>query len=367
MKVGYIAFAPLPESFYKDPKAFGENPVGNGMYKFTHWDHNSQIELAKNADYKGVQKVANDGVTFKIYTSADSAYSDVQGGNLDVTGTIPASAIKTFEKDSSVEAYNKAGSVIQAFTIPSDYEHWKVDTEEGHLRRLALSMAIDREEIVEKVLGGTGTVATDFSSPAIPGYADNLKNSENLKYNPTKAKELWKKADAISKYDGKLVFSYDADKGFKPVFEAIVNSANNVLGEVGLKATANPVPTFQEFRNSIDERSMKGAFRTGWTPDYPSIEDYLYQIYDSAAADGKGANDGDYRNADVDALFTKAMGITNQDERNKVYQDAEVILLDELPSIPLYYSNAVGVAAAGVKGFTMDWQNQPIFNELSKS
>lgn len=116
--VGYLAFAPLPESFYKDPKAFGEKPVGNGMYKLDKWDHNSQIVLVKNADYKGDEKPKNDGVTFKIYTDTDAAYADVQAGNLDVMDTVPASATKTFESDSKVEPYNKAGSVIQTFTIP---------------------------------------------------------------------------------------------------------------------------------------------------------------------------------------------------------------------------------------------------------
>ena len=53
IKVGYSAFAPLPESFYKDPKAFGEAPVGNGPYKFSKWDHNKEIALVKNPDYKG--------------------------------------------------------------------------------------------------------------------------------------------------------------------------------------------------------------------------------------------------------------------------------------------------------------------------
>ncbi|RSX55737.1 ABC transporter substrate-binding protein [Bifidobacterium dolichotidis] len=364
VKVGYPAFAPLPDSFYKDPKAFGEKPVSNGMYTLDKWDHQSQIVLKKNADYKGSAKVLNDGVTFKIYTSPDSAYADVQGGNLDVMDTVPASAKRQFQKDKSVIAYNKPGSVSQTFTIPSDLKHWETNTEEGVLRRQALSMAIDRQSIVDKILGGIGTVATDFTSPVIPGYSKDLQNSDNLKYNPDKAKELWAKADAISKFDGKLTFAYNADGDAQPVFDAIVNSVNRVLGNI---ASTNPMPTFQEFRNAVTDRSIKGAFRTGWQPDYPSMENYLYQLYDTESGNGKGSNDGDYSNPQVDDLFNRAMACTNSEEQIKLYQDAEVILLDQLPAIPLYYSNADGVAALGVKGFTMDWQNTPIYNEITKN
>ena len=64
IKVGYTAFAPLPESFFKDPKAFGEKPVSNGPYKLDHWDHNKEIALVKNPDYKGNDHFFNDWVTF---------------------------------------------------------------------------------------------------------------------------------------------------------------------------------------------------------------------------------------------------------------------------------------------------------------
>lgn len=117
-KLGYSGFYPMPESFYKDPKAFGESPVSDGPYKFDSWDHDKEIKLVKNPDYKGNRKVNNDGVTFKIYTDANAAYADVQAGNLDVMDTVPSADSKTFESDSSVVPYNKAGSVIQTFTIP---------------------------------------------------------------------------------------------------------------------------------------------------------------------------------------------------------------------------------------------------------
>ncbi|MEE1295844.1 MAG: ABC transporter substrate-binding protein [Bifidobacterium sp.] len=363
IKVGYLAFAPLPESFYKDPKAFGEKPVGNGMYKLEKWDHNSQIVLVKNPDYKGEEKPKNDGVTFKIYTDTEAAYADVQAGNLDVIDTIPASATKTFESDTSIEPYNKAGSVIQTFTIPANLKHWETNTEEGQLRRQAISMAINRQQIVDKVLNGVATVATDFTSPVVPGYSKDLKNAKYLKYDADEAKKLWDKAEAISKYDGTLTFSYNADGGAKPVYDAIVNSIKNALG---IKVATNPMPTFQEFRDAISNRKIDGAFRTGWQPDYPSAENYLYQLYDSAAADGHGSNDGDYKNAEVDKLLAAAAAETDEDKQIDDYHQAEEILLEQLPAVPLYYSNADGAAAKGVKGFEMDWQNQPIYENITK-
>ncbi len=363
IKVGYLAFAPLPESFYKDPKAFGEAPVGNGPYKFSKWDHNKEIDLVKNPDYKGNDVPKNDGINFKIYTSDTSAYADIQSGNLDVMESVPASATKTFQKNPKVQAYNKAGSVSQTFTIPSNLEHFQTNTEEGQLRRQAISMAIDREQLVEKVLGGIGTPAVDFTSPLTPGYSDSLKGSENLKFNATKAKELWAKADAISKYDGQLTFSYNADGGAKPIYDAIVNQLKNNLG---INVATNPMPTFQEFRDAVTNRQIKGAFRTGWQPDYPSPENYLFQLYASAAADGNGSNDGDYKNADFDKLMDEAYAAKSTEDANKLYQQSQEILLQQLPAIPLYYSNAAGVAATGVKGFEMNWQNLPVYEELSK-
>lgn len=367
IKVGYTAFAPLPESFFKDPKAFGEKPVGNGPYKFQSWDHDNQIVLVKNPDYKGNRVAKNDGVTFKVYTKDEAAYADIQSGSLDVMESVPASATKTFQKDSTVQAYNKAGSVIQQFTIPAKLKHFEADTEEGTLRRQAVSMAINRENICKKVLNGTGTPAADFTSPLTPGYSDSLKGSGNLKYNEKKAKELWAKANAISPWtsDDKLTFAYNADGGHEVIYTAVVNSINNVLG-AGVAAT-NPYPTFNDFRTAVSDRKVNGAFRSGWQPDYPSAENYLVQNFASAAADGNGSNDGDYKNPEFDALCDKAAASKSVADANKLYQQAQEVLLNDLPAVPLYYANAYGVASTGVSGFEMNWQNLPVYENMTKS
>ncbi len=136
---------------------------------------------------------------------------------------------------------------------------------------------------------------------------------------------------------------------------------------MGIDAATNPIPTFQEFRDAVTNRQMKGAFRTGWLPDYPSAENYLWQLYSTAAADGNGSNDGDYKNPAFDDLCKQAAAASSTDDANKLYQQAEEILLNDLPAIPLYYSNASGVASLNVKsGYAFDWQNLPTYAEMSK-
>ncbi|MBI0143959.1 ABC transporter substrate-binding protein [Bifidobacterium sp. W8116] len=365
IQVGYTSFAPLPESFYKDPKAFGENPVSSGPYKFDSWQHNTMIKLRKNTTYKGDVKIQNGGIDYKVYTDVASAYADVQAGNLDAIDTVPTSAQKTFMKDSLVKGYNEPGSVLQMFTIPTTMEHFGQD-EEGHLRRQAISMALDRKMLIDKVLGGLGVQPTDFTAPTIPGYSKNLKGSDNLKYDAKKAKDAWAKADAISKWPADKSFQmvYNADGGAKDFYDGMANSIKNTLG---IKAVATPVPTFSEFRGNVNKRAYKdAAFRSAWSPDYPSPESYLLSNFASSAADGNGSNDGDYKNPKFDDLLKQAAKAKNTDEANKLFQQAEEILLQDMPAVPLYYANNKGASAKNVQGLTLRWNSYPNFAELSK-
>ena len=174
------------------------------------------------------------------------------------------------------------------------------------------------------------TPAADFTSPLDPGLLRSRWRGigGNLKYNATKAKELWAKANAISPWtsDDKLTFAYNADGGHEVIYTAVVNSINNVLG-AGVAAT-NPYPTFNDFRTAVSDRKVNGAFRSGWQPDYPSAENYLVQNFASAAADGNGSNDGDYKNPEFDALCDKAAASKSVADANKLYQQAQEVLLE---------------------------------------
>ncbi|KFI99124.1 peptide ABC transporter substrate-binding protein [Bifidobacterium stellenboschense] len=362
VQIAHQSFFPLPSVAYKDIKAFGKNPVGNGPYKLKSWNVGKDITVVKNPDYKGSRTVKNDGIEFRVYTDENAAYSDVLSGNLDVLDEVPASAVKTFRSNRSVTAYSQPGSSYQGFVIPERLDHFGFD-EEGQLRRQAISMAINRKQIVEKVYSNTKTVATDFTSPLVPEYSKTLKGEENLEYNPTKAKELWKKADAISPWSGSFKIAYNADGGHKQWVDAVSNQLKNTLG---IDAQGDAYPTFSDIRERVTDRSISTAFRSGWMLDYPSAEDYMTPLYASASADGHGSNDGDYKNPEFDADLANALSQTDVTKRTEALRTAQEILMQDLPSIPLWCDNVAAVSAQNVKNVQFDYTNMPTYNTITK-
>ena len=361
-KLAHQSYFPLPSVAFKDIKKFGQAPIGNGPYKFKSWAHNKNIIIVPNKDYKGSRKVANNGIEYRVYTDEDSAYSDVLSSNLDVLDEVPQSAVKTFRKDSGVIAYSQAGSTFEAFVIPERLEHFGND-EEGHLRRQAISMAINRDQIVKKVYDNTKTATTDFTSPLVPEYAKSLKNGDNLKYNADKAKELWEKANAIKPWSGNFRIAYNADGGHKEWVDAVCNQIKNTLN---IDAAGDPYATFSDVRKRVTDRSITTAFRSGWMLDYPSAEDYLNPLYASSSADGHGSNDGDYKSEEFDNLLNAALAQTDVSKRTDDFTEAQEVLAKDLPVIPLWYDNVAAVSATNVKNVAFDYTNLPTYNTITK-
>ncbi len=366
LRLGYSAYVPLPLTAFDDIKAFGEDPIGNGPYKLAKkgaWEHNRQIELVPNEEYKGNREPKNAGVTFVFYKDEDSAYSDVQAGNLDVLKNVPASALQTFKDATDVQPISKPGSVFQSYTIPDRLDHFGLN-EEGNLRRQALSMAIDRPTISEKIFFGSRTPAKDFGSPVLPAYTEDLEGVDVLSYNPDEAKKLWEEANKISDWGNETFkIGYNADSDHKVWVDAVTNGYENVLG---IKAQGAPYPTFDEFRELVTKRKLDSGFRTGWQPDYPSLYNYLAPLYASGAADGKGSNDGDYKSKEFDGLLKKAATADSEEASTAALHAAEEVLLKDLPAIPLWYTNVSGAAALGVKNVEFNWKNVPEYELVTK-
>lgn len=362
LRLGYSGFYPLPQAFYKDPKAFGENPIGNGPYMLASqgaWKHNVDIKLVKSPTYSGDRKPMNGGLDIVFYATLEAAYADLQANHLDVMSGIPDSAIKTYKQDLGDRAVDQGAAIFQSFTIPERLPHFQPG-QEGDLRRQAISMSINRPEVISAIFNGTRQAAKDFTSPVISGWDGKLPGSEVLDYNATKAKELWAQADKIAPWSGTFQIAYNSDGGHQGWVDAVANQIKNTLG---INATGAPYATFKELRTAVTNKTIMTAFRTGWQADYPALANFLIPIYQT----GAGANDGGYSNADVDKLFAQGNSAKSVSDGNGYYQKAQQILFQQLPAIPMWYGITDGGYSTKVKNVQFGWNSVPLLYQVLKN
>lgn len=358
-RLGYTAYYPMPDSAFADMEAFGKNPIGNGPYKLEKFVPGVEATLVKNLAYSGPRTAKNEGINFKFYAQLDAAYSDLQSGVLDLLDTVPDSVFTSYQSDFPNRSVNQAAGIWQGFLIPERLDHFS--GEEGKLRRQAISYAVDRKTITEKIFEGTRTPAKDYTSPIIDGWSAEIPGNEVLEYNPEKAKELWAQADAINPWSAgdRFELAYNADGGHQGWVDAVTNSIRNALG---INASGLPVPVFKEFRDQISNRTIQSAFRSGWQPDYPGMYNYLGPLYGT----GSATNDGDYSNPAFDAAIKAGLATTDQTAAVKEYQKAQEILMEDLPAIPLWYANVNGAWSKNVENVHFGWDSLPVYNEIVK-
>lgn len=361
-RLGYWAFAPMPEVAFEDIEAFGQLPISNGPYKVESWTHDSEIVCVPNPEYTGPRPAKNGGITFLVYADEDTAYNDLADGSLDVLGGIPSSALSTFEDELGERAINQPAAILQFITIPQYDPNWQ--GEAGTLRRKAFSRAINRPQICETLFFGTRVPATDFTSTSIEGGGEtDIPGSEVLEFDAAEAKSLWDQAEAISPFQGELTLSYNADGANKDWVEAVCNSVTNAIG---VTAVPTPYPAFGEYKKLIAAEEVFGPFRSSWVADYPSVFNFLFPLYATASADGNGSNAGQFKNEEFDALLAEGQRATDPAEALAKWKDAQAVLFEQLPSVPLWYQNTLGGHSEAVSDVKFSWNGGLLFPDIVK-
>lgn len=322
--LGYRAFAPLPEAFFTDQAAWEANPIGNGPFRFVSRQPGVNIVIERWDEWKGEEKPSIGGVEFRFYESPDAAYADVIANNLDYLEAIPSSALvgQLFESDLPERSVNQTYLGNTTITFPL-YDPKYQDPQV----RQAISMAIDRNAVNDTVYNGLRVPADGFIPPSLDGYVAG-QCGEFCTFDAAKAKQL---LDSTG-FTGPIEISSNVDgAGNQEAFQAVCVSITNALG---VPCNFVPVPTFGEFRTTINAFQATTIFRTGWVADYPSIENFLNPLYRTNAS----SNDGQYSNPQVDALLAQADAAPSTEAGIGLYQEAERAILQDMPAVPLFYS-----------------------------
>jgi oligopeptide transport system substrate-binding protein len=346
-KLGYEVFSPLPESFFKDPKAAGEKPVGNGPYKFVSWEHKKQIEVARNDDYKGPNKAKNGGVIFKNYTNLETAYEDLKSGNVDVLRQIAPKDLPVYKADLGDRAVDQAYSAIQTIAPAFYTKQWK-NIDPKVLQ--GLSMAIDRDTITKTVLNGTREPATGWVAKGVLGYEPNA-GGDVFKFDPAKAKSLIKEGGGVP--GNKISIQFNADGGHKEWVEAVCNSITNATG---VKCSGDSKADFQADLKARDAQEVKSLYRSGWVLDFPMNSNFIRDLFGSKS-DG---NQSGFSNKKIDDEIAAADSAASLEDSEKQYQAIEKSLPDYMPSIPLWYYKVNAGYSEKVTGVAYAQDGDPI-------
>jgi len=347
VRLGYTAFAPLPDSFFADPEAYGKKPIGAGPYEFVSLTPDVDIKLKKFADYTGKSANKPDSITFKIYADDETAYKDLIAGTIDVMEQVPTSALigEQWKTDLQDRAATKAvaGITHVGFT--------KSDPRLANVKvRSAISMAINRQEITDKIFNKGRVPATGWVPPGIDGYAAGACG-ESCTFDAAKAKTTLAEGGGFT---GTLEFAYNNDGGHKEWVEA---TCNQIKTNTGINCVPRPFVDFSTMLKELESRKFNGLFRLGWQMDYPSIENFLAPIYGTNA----DSNYQDYSSPTFDKLLADAAADGDPASSNSKYQEAEKVLGADLPTMPMWYTarqtgwsdkvNTVEVDAFGVPDY----------------
>ncbi|GAQ58624.1 peptide ABC transporter substrate-binding protein [Streptomyces acidiscabies] len=356
--LGYNAFVPLPQAFFTDHAGWLKKPVGNGPYLIDSYTKGSQMALKKWDAYPGADKAQNGGVTLKVYTDNNTAYTDLMAGNLDLVDDVPAAQLKNVKSDLGDRYLNTPAGIIQTLAFPFYDKNW--NKAGGEKLRQGLSMAINREQITDTIFQKTRTPATDWTSPVLGetgGYKAGLCG-DACKYDPTEAKKLIQEAGGLP--GGQVKISYNADTGsHKQWVDAVCNSINNALGN-DKACVGNPIGTFADFRSQITQHKMSGPFRAGWQMDYPLIQNFLQPLYYTNAS----SNDGLWTNKDFDKLVDQANAETDTGKAVGDFQKAEEVLRDNMGAIPLWYQNGSAGYSDRLSNVKLNPFSVPVYNEI---
>lgn len=323
----YPTFAPVAPEYVDGEDAaaaFAEQPIGNGPYTMDGpWDHNVGIDVVRNPTYHGRPGRA-DRIQFRVYADAHTAYVDFQAGNLDI-----ARILAPEDVEGARSSYPDTFAVTPTASLGYIGLPTRLPPFDNPDIRLALSLAIDRQAISDRIWSGTMLPANGVVPPQAPG-AD--PQCAGCRYDPERAAELWEQAGGVP---GNTMIVYDIADDGQAQIEAIVNGWKDVLGvDVELRSF--------EFSRYLEETAadvVQGPFELGWVWDYPSGYSIVAPLFESTS----GANNLGYANEELDARLAEVRQAPDEEAGLPALAQAQHVAEADLPLLPVVFTAEVGV------------------------
>lgn len=309
------------------------NFVGNGPFKLREWLPNQKIILERSPTYWDREHVKLDEIHFYAVESSDTEERMFRAGQLHITNQVPLTKLAVYRRDfpESLRTEPWCGTYFYRFNTA------RKPLDDVRVRR-ALTLAIERERLVENVTFGGEEPAYALVPPHTAGYVSRHRLQGDL----AEAKRLLAEAGFP---DGRgfphLDILYNNLEKHRTIAEALQQMWRSNLGiEIGL--------VNEEWKVYLaDQKTTNFTIqRAGWLADYvdPHV---FFDLWHSKSLN----NSTNWGNAEYDRLLSLALDATSNEARYEIYQKMEKILVDELPILPIFYYTNSRLVSPKVRGY----------------
>jgi len=339
----------------RDSGDLGQNPIGTGAYKLVEWVKGSHLKFEANEDYwGGAPKIKT--VELRPISESSTRFASLVSGSVDLVSSVPVELFEKLKKNPNVDVITRPSRRAIYLAMGN-----KAGTPLADVRvRKAMYMAINEDEIIDKVMRGLATPTAQLPDPACVGYNPDL---QRYPYNPDQAKKLLVEAGYPDGFEITLAGPNDRYTQDSKIAEAAVQ----YLNKVGIKAKLDVKPK-SIFFPEVSGGKTHNFYLLGWLDGAYDTARCLMtniQTYDSEKGSG-GWNGARFSDSEIDAIIDKAATIVDLKERDILLQKANQLVKEKIPVIPLHYQMDI---YAVQKNKNIDFSPRPdrwlVYKEIS--
>lgn len=315
--------------------------VSNGAFTLKEWVVQSHITTVRNRKYWDDANTTLEKVVYYPTENLSTELKRYRAGQLHFTEEIPANQIRWVKKNlpDDIHIAPWLGTYYYGYNLT------KPPFKDNIKLRQALSMAIDREIITEKVLPFGIIPAYGWVPPGVRDYKQEQEyewKKLTRKERHAMAKKLYQEAGYSKSNPLKTEIRYNTHENHKRLAVAIASMWKKVLG---IKVTL----VNEEWKVFLDNRKLKQVtqvFRAGWIADYNDAVSFIELLHSE-----HGINDSAYNNPEYDKLVADSFNERDPAKRAKILAKAEAIALADFPTIPIYYYTSKHLVKPFIGGY----------------
>ncbi|WP_221029513.1 peptide ABC transporter substrate-binding protein [Actomonas aquatica] len=311
------------------------NLVGNGPFVLTEWIPNQIITLSRNELYWDNANVILNQVNFYPIENSATEEAAFRSGQLHATVTIPQAKIAVYKNDPERSHLLKQYPQLATYFYRLNVDRPPLN--DPRVRR-ALSMTVNRQQIIDAVARGGQMPAFSLTPPDTAGYTP----PKVINYDPEAARALLAEA-GFPGGEGfpKMELLYNTSDGHRALAEALQQMWRKELGiDIGLYNQEAKV-----WNDTMREKNYDIA-RYAWVGDYLDASTFL-----DLMTSENGNNQTNWSNAAYDELIERSRSTIDKAARFELYRQAEAILMEDSPIVPLYYYTNNQLQRPELKGF----------------